>query len=70
MAPREIANSKDKGTTPEYLVDKFIYDKETDSYTCPAGKILTTNGEWYEVKRKARNINVKNIEQKNAKHAL
>ena len=54
VAPREIANSKDKGTTPEYLVDKFIYDKETDSYTCPAGKILTTNGEWYEVKKEGK----------------
>jgi transposase len=28
-------------------VEHFRYDKKTDSYTCPADQILTTNGNWY-----------------------
>jgi len=28
-------------------VEHFNYDKTTDSYTCPANQILTTNGNWY-----------------------
>lgn len=36
--------------TPEYYNDKFIYDKTTDSYQCPMGHILTTNGNLYKIK--------------------
>jgi len=36
--------------TAEYYNDKFIYDKTTDSYRCPAGKILNSNGNLYKVK--------------------
>ena len=28
-------------------VEHFIYDKQTDSYTCPANEVLTSNGNWY-----------------------
>jgi len=31
----------------EYLVENFIYDKENDTYTCPQGEILRSNGNWY-----------------------
>jgi len=31
-------------------VEYFNYDKQTDSYTCPANQSLTTNGTWYEKK--------------------
>lgn len=31
-----------------YNFDKFCYDGEKDSYTCPEGKVLTTNGNWYQ----------------------
>jgi len=31
----------------EFLVENFIYDKENDTYTCPNGEILRTNGKWY-----------------------
>lgn len=36
--------------TPEYYNDKFIYDKTTDSYQCPMGQTLTTNGSVYNVR--------------------
>lgn len=36
--------------TPQFYNDKFIYDKKTDSYTCPAGSILITNGREYKIK--------------------
>ncbi len=28
-------------------VEHFLYDKESDSYTCPATQTLTSNGNWY-----------------------
>jgi transposase len=31
----------------EFLVENFTYDKENDTYTCPNGEILRTNGNWY-----------------------
>src|SRR5688500_11995689 len=32
---------------PAYYTDKFIYNDKSDSYTCPAGSTLTTNGKEY-----------------------
>lgn len=32
-------------------VENFSYDKPTDCYTCPAGELLTTNGNWYNKDR-------------------
>jgi transposase len=37
---------------PKFDVEHFTYDKQADSYTCPAGKALTTNGSWYDKNRK------------------
>ena len=36
--------------TPEFYNDKFIYNPQTDSYTCPVGQTLTSNGTLYNVK--------------------
>ena len=51
VAPNEIVNSNKFGTTEDYLVTKFIYHPDTDSYTCPQGKTLTTTGKWHNKTR-------------------
>ena len=38
-----------------YNFDKFIYNTDDDTYTCPQQKILSTNGNWY-IKSKQRYI--------------
>jgi hypothetical protein len=35
------------GPTPPFYSDKFVYSKQKDSYTCPQGQELTTNGNYY-----------------------
>lgn len=47
-AQQEIVNSNEKGTTPEYLVTKFNYNKKDDTYTCPEGQTLKTTGTWHK----------------------
>jgi len=42
-----IVNSNEKGTTPDYLVSKFTYNKKSDTYTCPQGHTLHTTGTWH-----------------------
>ena len=37
----------------EFLAESFDYDKATDSYTCPAGAILTSMGTWHNKKGEA-----------------
>lgn len=32
----------------DYNYEHFIYDKHTDTYTCPQRQILHTNGSWYK----------------------
>jgi len=52
VAPSETVNSNAHSlsrtsfgrTTEDYLVTKFTYNPDTDTYTCPQGKILTTTG--------------------------
>lgn len=55
VAIPELVNSNPHGTTAAYMVDKFIYHAESDTYTCPQGQILSTKGTWH-TKRRDENI--------------
>ncbi len=36
---------------PAYNVSEFSYDKATNTYTCPQGETLVSNGKWYQKSR-------------------
>src|SRR4030066_2520319 len=40
----------------DYNYEHFIYDKAHDTYTCPQGQILITNGSWYKEQTISGNI--------------
>ena len=42
-----------KHISNEFLSESFDYDKLTDSYTCPAGAVLTSLGTWHNKKGEA-----------------
>jgi hypothetical protein len=44
-----VQGSRPAGPIPArgYYGEDFHYDKKTDSYLCPEGHRLTTNGQWY-----------------------
>jgi hypothetical protein len=48
--PRDRSDKID----PAYYTDKFIYNKQSDTYRCPAGCDLITNGKEYTKGRKDR----------------
>jgi len=37
----------------EFLAESFLYDKQEDRYTCPAGAVLTSLGTWHNKKGEA-----------------
>jgi transposase len=41
-----------------YNSENFLYDNEADSYTCPQGEVLRTNGTWYREHDKRGNLMV------------
>lgn len=51
VCPPTLVNSNEKGTKPEYLVSKFVYNTESDTYSCPAGSTLRTIGTWHKKTR-------------------
>ena len=51
VAQQDIVNSNSKGTTQDYSVTKFTYNKESDTYTCPQNQTLATTGKWHTKKR-------------------
>lgn len=59
VAIPELVNSNEKGTTKEYLVDQFVYDSESDTYTCPQGSILKTTGTWHQKTRERDSYRMK-----------
>ena len=60
--PNLASNTHDKA----YNVSEFRSNKELGYYTCPAGEILKTNGNWYN----KRAYRVKQYKTKNCKTAL
>lgn len=58
--PNPASNAPDKA----YNLSEFKYNKELDSYTCPAGEVLKTNGNWYD----KRVYRVKQYKTKNCKN--
>ena len=50
---------------PAYNVEQFIYHQETDTYHCPQGNSLYTNGNWYN---KGYDYKVKQYKTKACKH--
>jgi len=47
VSPKASSSSKAKTA---YAMDKFKYNKRNDTYSCPAGEVLRTNGNWYNKK--------------------
>jgi transposase len=45
VSPKE---SSSQNPDEKYAVENFSYNKTNDTYTCPAGHVLTTNGNWYD----------------------
>ena len=54
-----------QASDPAYNVDQFIYHKEGDTYQCPQGNFLYTNGTWYN---KGYDHKVKQYKTKACKH--
>ena len=44
ISPKESSSTK---TNPDFAMGSFKYDEKQDSYTCPAGVTMHTNGRWY-----------------------
>ena len=42
-----------KHIATEFLAESFMYDKQSDSYQCPAGAVLTSLGTWHNKKGEA-----------------
>ena len=47
ISPKESSYSK---KNPDFAMHSFSYDKQEDTYTCPAGELMQTNGKWYHKK--------------------
>lgn len=48
VAVPDQGKSNENGTQEAYLVSKFTYNKEDNTYTCPEGQTLTTTGRWHK----------------------
>jgi len=50
------APSTSQAPNHDYNTENFIYDKEADTYTCPEGITLKTNGMWHKEQNSPTNI--------------
>lgn len=51
VAVPDQGRSNENGTQADYLVSKFRYNKEENTYTCVQGQTLTTTGRWHKKSR-------------------
>jgi transposase len=51
VAQPDQGKSNENGTQPDYLVSKFVYNKQENSYNCPQNQTLTTTGSWHKKTR-------------------
>ena len=49
ISPKESSSVK---KNPAFAMQSFEYDEKLDTYTCPAGETMHTNGRWYNKKFK------------------
>lgn len=54
-----LVQTNENGTTKEYLVANFSYDKANDSYSCPEGHVLKTTGKWHKKSREKESYDFK-----------
>jgi len=48
--------STSQAPNPEYNFEHFKYDQQGDTYTCPQGEVLRTNGTWYKEHSRRDNV--------------
>jgi transposase len=48
--------STSQAPNPEYNFEHFKYDQQSDTYICPQGEILKTNGTWYKEHNRRDNV--------------
>ena len=67
ISPRESSSTK---KNPEYSMERFKYYPITDTYECPAGERLHTNGRWYQksLKNGRKSYQVKHYKTKSCKN--
>ncbi|MBN4051584.1 transposase, partial [bacterium AH-315-M05] len=63
ISPKESSSSK---TNPDFAMESFEYDSREDTYTCPAGQTLKTNGRWYnkQLKHGRKSYHIKHYKTK------
>ena len=55
VAQPDQGKSNENGTQPDYLVSKFSYNQQANTYTCPQLETLTTTGSWHKKSRDGEN---------------
>ncbi len=68
VAPQDTPRSNPV-PTPHYYGNQFSYNKQRDTYTCPEGHVLHTNGQWYSKKYNDKtSVKVKHYRTNKCKH--
>jgi transposase len=48
--------SSSQAPNPDYNFERFTYDQLNDTYTCPQGEVLRSNGTWYKEHNRRDNV--------------